>query len=409
VVGGTQSKQAEALFSQVMGSAAAGRRQPLADGLAEALGSQGGLAQMLNAKPLQRPGRSRRGCPPRRRHTSERATLLVIRFFPRLLAGTVVPFLLATAPAAGVAAAPEPGSPAWVQVSVATVWIHPNSPRPLDDPALLRPAQVGRWLGSMTVLGRLGLNGRVDTQMVYGRKVVILNRSGHWSRVEIPSQTGNHFPNGVIGWVPSAQLSQVPPPEAARAVVVSVPSTWLYALTNGVVGSRQLLLSYDTELPELSISQGYAFVGLPGGAEGAIAAGAVAPVHTEVVPGSAIVAQARLFLGLPYLWGGTSGFGYDCSGLVYSVFGRFGIILPRDAADQKRAVIPAPLSQARPGDLLFFAGPHGTGEVDHVGIYAGDGLMIDSPYTGAVVEEIPITSSPAWPGFAGAGRARGMG
>ena len=51
---------------------------------------------------------------------------------------------------------------------------------------------------------------------------------------------------------------------------------------------------------------------------------------------------------------------------------------------------PSRLSQARPGDLLFFAGPHGTGEVDHVAIYAGGGLMIDAPYTGAFVEEIPM-------------------
>ena len=59
----------------------------------------------------------------------------------------------------------------------------------------------------MNVSGRLGLHGRIDTQMVYGRKVVVLSESGKWSRVEIPSQTGNHFPNGVIGWVPSAQLN----------------------------------------------------------------------------------------------------------------------------------------------------------------------------------------------------------
>ena len=93
-------------------------------------------------------------------------------------------------------------------MSVATVWIHPTSPRKLDDPALVRPARVGQWLDSMGIPGRLGLHGRIDTQMLFGTKVVVLSQSGDWSRVEIPSQTGNHFPNGVIGWVPSAQLSK---------------------------------------------------------------------------------------------------------------------------------------------------------------------------------------------------------
>jgi cell wall-associated NlpC family hydrolase len=303
----------------------------------------------------------------------------------------------------------ETGQPAWIQVSVATVWIHPSSPRPLDRPALTDPARIGAWLGSMTISGRLGLHGRIDTQMLYGRKVIVLSEKGKWSDVEIPSQTGNHFPHGVIGWVPSAQLNTTAPPGAHRAVVVSVPSTWLFSGANGAVGGHQLLLSYATELPELRMADGYAFVGLPGGGAGAIAEDAVSAVDAAPVPGRAIAAQARLFLGLPYLWGGTSAFGYDCSGLVYSVYARFGVMLPRNAADQKRATVPVPLGQARPGDLVFFAGPHGSGEVVHVAIYAGSGLMFDAPYTGAFVEETLMRSAPEWPDLAGVGRVLGPG
>lgn len=323
-----------------------------------------------------------------------------------------VALLYAMAPVAGATAAAEPGSVEWVQVSVATAWLHPSSPRPLDQPELLRPASVEQWLSLMGLAGRLGLDGRVQTQVLYGRKVVVLSQLGKWDRVEIPSQTGNHFPNGVIGWVPSAQLSSVPPPGASggtgRAVIVSARTTWLYTGTNGIVGDPQFPISYGTELPELATVHGYTLVGLPGGREGAIADDDLARAGDGRANGSAVVAQARLFLGLPYLWGGTSGFGYDCSGLVYSVFARFGILLPRNAADQARATVPVPLDQARPGDLLFFAGAHGTGKVGHVAIYAGDGLMIDAPYTGAVIEEIPMTRSPAWPDLAKVGRARAL-
>jgi gamma-D-glutamyl-L-lysine dipeptidyl-peptidase len=357
-----------------------------------------------------------------------RATLWVIRVLQRVLAGLVVTPLAGAGSAAGQTVAQAQGQVAWVDVSVATVWIHPTSPRKLDDPVLVRPARVGQWLDSMGIAGRLGLHGRIDTQMIFGTKVVVLFRHGNWSDVEIPSQTGNHFPNGVIGWVPSAQLTVKAPPDAVREVIVSVPSTLLYAESRGVIRGPQLLLSYGTELPELASDHGYDLVGLPGGNEGAIASGALAPVRAGPVPGEpvtgerttgeritgerttgeSVVAQARLFLGLPYLWGGTSGFGYDCSGLVYSVFARYGILLPRDAADQERATKSVPLAKVRPGDLLFFAGPRGTGEVEHVSIYAGDGLMVDAPYTGAYVEEIPMRSSPAWRDFAGAGRVPGV-
>ncbi|MGO9962026.1 MAG: C40 family peptidase, partial [Acidimicrobiales bacterium] len=99
---------------------------------------------------------------------------------------------------------------------------------------------------------------------------------------------------------------------------------------------------------------------------------------------------------------GTSGFGYDCSGLVYSLYARYGLYLPSDAADQRHAGISIPLAKLKPGDLLFFAGPGGRGLVHHVAIYVGGGHVIDSPCTGASVEIIPMTSLPVWNEFAGA-------
>jgi cell wall-associated NlpC family hydrolase len=93
---------------------------------------------------------------------------------------------------------------------------------------------------------------------------------------------------------------------------------------------------------------------------------------------------------------------------VYSLFARFGIVLPRDAADQRRAGSTVALANLRPGDLLFFAGSGGQGTVEHVAIYAGAGLMIDAPHTGAAIELVAIRAAPIWADFAGAVRIMGV-
>jgi cell wall-associated NlpC family hydrolase len=102
-------------------------------------------------------------------------------------------------------------------------------------------------------------------------------------------------------------------------------------------------------------------------------------------------------LNVPYLWGGTGVGGYDCSGLVQAAFGHAGISLPRVAQDQFDAGPGVPAGSAvEPGDLVFFG--DGPSAVDHVGIYVGEGEMIDAPHTGAVVR----FDNADWPDLVGA-------
>lgn len=99
--------------------------------------------------------------------------------------------------------------------------------------------------------------------------------------------------------------------------------------------------------------------------------------------GDGVIAAARQYLGVPYVWGGTDpSKGLDCSGFVQRVYSDLGIDLPRVSRDQARAGTPvASMAQAQPGDLIAFGSP-----VDHIGIYAGDGMMIVAPRRGDVVK-----------------------
>lgn len=91
--------------------------------------------------------------------------------------------------------------------------------------------------------------------------------------------------------------------------------------------------------------------------------------------------------GVPYVWGGTTANGVDCSGLIYYAARAAGIEIPRyRAVDYGRMGVEVPLATARPGDVVYYDEP---GDTDHVGIYLGDGRVIQAPQTG---DHVRITS-----------------
>jgi peptidoglycan DL-endopeptidase CwlO len=99
------------------------------------------------------------------------------------------------------------------------------------------------------------------------------------------------------------------------------------------------------------------------------------------------------YLGVPYVYGGASPSGFDCSGLVMYVYAQLGISLPHYTVAQWNAT--QPISSPAPGDLVFFNG------LGHVGIYIGGGRFVDAPHTGSVVR---IDSISSFGGYEGARR-----
>ncbi len=128
------------------------------------------------------------------------------------------------------------------------------------------------------------------------------------------------------------------------------------------------------------------------------------------VSGSRVVELARAQLGMPYVWGGASPeTSFDCSGLVQWVYGQLGTSLPRTAQQQFDATTRVSTASLRPADLVFFRQtyPSPGEDVTHVGIYVGDGLMIDAPSEGKAVSVTPVFTGFWGEHYAGAGRVGG--
>jgi cell wall-associated NlpC family hydrolase len=250
--------------------------------------------------------------------------------------------------------------------------------------------------------------GHSQTQALYGTRVRVLATRGAWSKVAVPSQASPKDSRGYPGWLPTRQLASTAPAASATTAVVDRPTAWLWAddASVGTRAGRVLELSYGTRLPVASEGRNTVQVGTPGGAVHTLRRSAVRLTSgQEPAPtGAEVVDQALRFLGLPYLWSGTSAFGYDCSGLTYAAYRQLGVTIPRDAAPQSIAGTAVATRDLRPGDLVFLQTPAGV--VHHVAMYVGrvDGVrtVVEAPHTGTSVRLRPLSTF--GPGYAGARR-----
>lgn len=324
------------------------------------------------------------------------------RYFLALMAaaGLVAGLWLRVPPAAK--AAKMPRAYALIDVTVATLWARLGEPRPVDAPSLTNPVRLGAWLGTLSTPQRVWFTGRLIDQGLYGQPVAIWSQRGKWDKVSLTGQADRRAGLSYPGWIPARQLTTptpaapgaAPPAQSGPEAVVAVPKAWLYEDSSGQRGPRLLHLSFNTRLPELGQDGAYTVVQTPAGTSALIASSAVVTRNPATPPPAPtpqqLVRTAKRFLGLPYLWAGTSAYGFDCSGLTYTVYDFYGIVLPRDSEHQVQFGRRVRRKALRPGDLVFFATEPPSRVVSHVAMYIGGGKIIHSPHSGAAVQIIPL-------------------
>ncbi|GEP22893.1 C40 family peptidase [Lentilactobacillus diolivorans] len=285
-----------------------------------------------------------------------------------------------------------------VKVPVATIWKSKNSPRSVDQSAV--DGDVKKWVAQMTDQQSVDLseNDLLETQALFNDELIIDHFDGDWAKVYVASQKDDSDSRGYPGWVPIKLLSdqQVAYPPITATVRIAVKNAILYDTTKNPI----LELSLGTVLPQIGSDDKFIEVVTPLGKGYIDEAAAVLP-FAGANAGETMVEMGRQFLGMRYLWAGISSYGFDCSGFAYTLHRVLGFDIPRDADDQRDGGLPLSPEEILPGDLVFFAYDHGTGYVHHVGMYIGDGKMIESRTPGAKIDIASLTEPKFASEFAG--------
>ena len=238
-------------------------------------------------------------------------------------------------------------------------------------------------------------DAEVVSQAIYGTNIGVVETRPGWLHVRTPDD--------YTGWMPADDLRRLGDGDKAYASggrVAWVESLFAHIYREPNVTKRRPLITapFETRLEVIAEPQDdwrWLEVRLPDDRSGWLQRGDVS-FESQPLSIEGTIELSRRFLGLPYTWGGTSSFGYDCSGFTQMLCRRRGTRIPRDADVQAawQGVVPVKREDLKPGDLLFFGSA--ADHITHTGMYIGEGKFINAATWIRPVVQICDLGDPHW-------------